>query len=428
MRCGFYKVDITPPLGTRIPGSFAKRTAWEIKDIPYARAVVFDNGKEKVAILSADILYIYWESYKEIIRRVCEFTDIPANNIMITATHSHSGGPTFYDQDTDQDTQYVKMFALKAADAVILANARLTECDVYYGSGDVFGVSFVRDFYMKDGTLATNPKPSDPIDRPQTEIDPEFAVLSVKDEQGRMMGAVANFACHPATLADGNNSIICGEYPGVLERELRKLYGEDFVCVFLNGTCGNLSHWDITKQSFPRDQYVEMGKKLAQHAAVIIDNSKKLQDETVQSIKEEFNVGRRFPTEEEVKNAKEILSRPERGNMLQNNAKWILDYHELSKTLGNTIPVGVQVIRIGDAAIHAIPGEVFVQFGKKIKSNTPFKKAMVASHSNGSCLYIVPKELVGSGLYEAQVNSNIYEANTGDIISDKAVELAKKLY
>ena len=52
---------------------------------------------------------------------------------------------------------------------------------------------------------------------------------------------------------------------------------------------------------------------------------------------------------------------------------------------------------------------------------------MVASLSNGSCLYILPEELVDSDLYEAQVNSNIYESDTGYLISDTVLKLAKQI-
>jgi hypothetical protein len=137
LRCGFYEMDITPFVGCRIPGSFEKRTVEDVTDAPYAKAVVIDNGLEKVAIVCSDILYIYGESYKKILDRICAHTDLKRENIMVTATHNHSGGPTDYDLHTDEDKLYVEMAWRKAADAVILANQRLYEACVGFGGVEV---------------------------------------------------------------------------------------------------------------------------------------------------------------------------------------------------------------------------------------------------------------------------------------------------
>ena len=195
LRCGFYEMDITPFAGCRIPGSFEKRTVQDVTDTPYAKAVVIDNGEEKVAIVCSDILYIYGESYKKILDRICALTDLKRQNIMVTATHNHSGGPTDYDLHTDEDKLYVEMAWRKAADAVIFANQRLQDATAGFGGVEMEGCNFVRDFYMKDGSLCTQPPYRSPeIDRPESDPDPLFTVLSFRDPQGKPLGAIANFA------------------------------------------------------------------------------------------------------------------------------------------------------------------------------------------------------------------------------------------
>lgn len=56
MRCGFYQTDITPPLGSVIPGDFGARYNTTILDPLYARAVVYESDGKTVGIVTVDAL------------------------------------------------------------------------------------------------------------------------------------------------------------------------------------------------------------------------------------------------------------------------------------------------------------------------------------------------------------------------------------
>ena len=66
-----------------------------------------------------------------------------------------------------------------------------------------------------------------------------------------------------------------------------------------------------------------------------------------------------------------------------------------------TIPVPVQVIAIGSLAVFAMPGEMFVEFGKMCKKLSP--NAMVASLANAAIGYVPTRELFQPGIYEARL-------------------------
>ena len=53
-KAGFYETEVTPPLGTFMPGSSKYRYAENVKDKVYAKAVVIDNGAETVAAVVLD--------------------------------------------------------------------------------------------------------------------------------------------------------------------------------------------------------------------------------------------------------------------------------------------------------------------------------------------------------------------------------------
>ena len=209
---------------------------------------------------------------------------------------------------------------------------------------------------------------------------------------------------------------------------IKEKYGADYVCVFLTGTCGNINPWsNQLVTDTPIGIHKTLGEKLARATAGLIDTVAPMADETVRSVKEKVVATRRRPKPEELAEARRIIASGEASNeMLRNNAQWILDYQEICLRYGD-IPLDIQALRIGECVIHAIPGEVFCHFGHYIRANTPAEKNMVVSLSNGSCLYILPRELVNSGLYEAQVNSNIYGPDTGYLISDTVLKLANQV-
>lgn len=99
----------------------------------YARAVVIDNGKEKIAMLALDICLFENHSIAErIIERVCEYTDIKKDNILVCATHLHTGAPIKNDTYLKADIPYIDMMARLAADAVTLANLRMKKMTAKY--------------------------------------------------------------------------------------------------------------------------------------------------------------------------------------------------------------------------------------------------------------------------------------------------------
>ena len=54
IEAGFYEREITPPLGSGLPGYFNIRRADDVKDRLFARAVILKNETESLAVVSVD--------------------------------------------------------------------------------------------------------------------------------------------------------------------------------------------------------------------------------------------------------------------------------------------------------------------------------------------------------------------------------------
>jgi neutral ceramidase len=95
LKGGCAKVNITPPLGIPLIGSYGKPSD-DILDELYAKALVLNDGNNTLVIVSCDLLYTPMEEIAGPARKIIiEKTGIPEQNILICATHTHSGPEVF---------------------------------------------------------------------------------------------------------------------------------------------------------------------------------------------------------------------------------------------------------------------------------------------------------------------------------------------
>jgi hypothetical protein len=84
-------------------------------------------------------------------------------------------------------------------------------------------------------------------------------------------------------------------------------------------------------------------------------------------------------------------------------------------------PVEVQVLRIGDVSIVAIPGEVFVEYGLELKRRAAGRTFVITLANGKLGGYIVTPEAAAAGGYEAAFS--LFRAESGQRLVDGAVEV-----
>ena len=310
------------------------------------------------------------------------------------------------------------------------------------GRTDVHGISFIRNYVMKNGQVWMNPGWQNPdVVEPFGELDPELAVMFICDEQDHPMGALVNFGLHNDCISDRKPCTkYCSDYVGILAKELKKTYGQDFVTVFVNGCCGNVNHFDVSRtfdDFFADPPYIRIGQRLADEVRNLYEKAEPLAITCVDGKKEYLEVERRKVSEDEIQEYKDLIKKysttegvqysvhdPNGEGYKRIRAEKVLRFVQLPEKL----PLVVQALRIGDCMLYAMCSEIYAEFGRYIKDHSPLAFNMVAEMANGGDSgYIPTRQAFGTDLYEAQIPTSKLIPEAGYFMADHVVKLAEKL-
>lgn len=437
LKAAFYEKEITPPLGCFLPGYFNLRQGSDVKDRLYVKAMVVQNDTDTAAFISVDGCLVE-ESLRDIIvERIKKFTGIKPQNVVFGYIHTHTGIPrSDYkgDLDAEQNQEgYHSVFTKLAADCVTLAYYRLEECQLSFAKGRVDGISFCRDYKMKNSTPQTNPGILNPdIEGPAAEIDRSLPVLFVKDKAGRLMGSVTCFDCH-LDCVDG--TAYSGDFASELAAQMKKAYGRDFVSLFFMGTAGNVNHFNVKKPITDPFHYRYMGKLIFDEVCRIYKEEKAVCGEEILGKLQKIKLKRKEISSEQLESAKHIIATvkeipnvkiaadntdPDQYNLAM--AKSLMKF--VNET-PEVMDIMVQTIKIGDFTLFAFPGEIFSKFGFMVKEAAQTDKFMVTTMCNQSPGYVVTPDLVYDTIYESRPGANRLETGAGQKMAEALIEMGK---
>ncbi len=174
-QAGFAERDISPAIGMEQPGGYGKAYHQSFHDPCKARAAVFDDGKARLAIVGMDALFIRRQTVQEIRTEIQKQCGIEPGSILITASHTHSGGPIGYflpgefddapplvkslvhDRTVCADPAYLARVERAVVEAVCAADTGRTRVRGSVGFGLEDKVAFNRRFRMRVGYSMTHP-------------------------------------------------------------------------------------------------------------------------------------------------------------------------------------------------------------------------------------------------------------------------------
>src|SRR5512133_1149821 len=181
LQIGIAEVNYTPAIGHNLVGNYRgdDYASRGIHDSLYAKALVASDGKgKKVAVLTIDICMLKKEPVDFMRNYIAGETDIKPENVMIMATHTHSG------PESDLNAPEAKDYLTKAAGAVVLANKNLKPTVLSVGRSQENRISHNRRLKCKDGTTHMCWENFEPgyVVEPWGGIDPEVITISFEQE------------------------------------------------------------------------------------------------------------------------------------------------------------------------------------------------------------------------------------------------------
>lgn len=410
LQSGAATVEITPPLGIPMAGYYHPRGATGVHDSLYARTIVLESNGTKVALVSLDLITTKRPFVEKARRLIEEETGIPAENVMISATHTHTA-PVLIDEDETSSSQqdegspaskYLRQLPAKIAESVSKANKRLSPVEVLSGTGSEESITFNRRFHMRDGTVGWNPgKLNKEIIKPAGPIDSGLPFILIRDRESRVpQSAYINYSVH---LDNVGGTALSADLPYTVTESLKAALGKDLVTVYTSGACGDLNHVDV---SWPEPQKghgnaARMGTILAAEA---LRAQRHLTPVSGFLQVSHTMVSLAIPTftKTAVEQARETVRTGNDSNrfsfMRLVQAHKVLD---VAKREGKPLEVEVQVITLGSTlAWIGLPGEVFTELGLQLKADSPFAQTIVAELANGSIGYLPSRRSFRQGNYE----------------------------
>ena len=365
LQAGAATSNITPPLGTRIVGGFVPYPAEHIHDELHARCLVLDDGQTRLALVVCDLLGLHRSVGVEARRLIEKEAGIPPQNMLISATHTHSAGTALghnrYANEQELD-DYQRFVARRIADGVRRASNLLRPAEIAFTRVDVPEQVHNRRWLMREGTVP--PNRFGKIDRlnPRGSRVPYQRMREVaEDVAGKVQAALDNIPSWQDHVTLDARS-----------RELRL-------------------DWRTVEP-----ELLEWAKAVEARAPRVPGG--------------DVPVGAKFATE------RDWVQRLSYAGRIQ----------LLAEAKGPAL-VPVQMLRIGDIAIGTSPCETFAEIGLDFTHRSPLPHSFIVSLAHGYIGYLPTPRHFELGGYETWPGTNYLEPEASVKMLDTLIEITAEL-
>ena len=444
---GYASVNINPPLGIGVAGYYVPRYASGFYDDLTSSCLSLAMGEKKFLIISVDCCSVPNAVLERMKDAIVRATELPREHIIISATHTHTGGllsQTSFPVDIDQINTYVEFLIERVANLSVLSLAELKPAKMGYMVGHAPDrIAYIRRYKMKDGNTQTCPPINDPnIDHPIGELDQRVNVLRF-DREGADSVVLLNYGLHADTV---NGDVLCSDWPGWVKRTLEKaLDGTKCICVMgAQGDVGSTNvhplpgdmndteiSFDNEMKSWGMARFV--GRALAGTILQVYDKVAYIDVDDIEVLHKTLDVATNMPDKKDLPLAHKYKDL----HLAGKDSEIPYEAMELTTVVAEamrmcrlengpeTIPLNMIGLRIGSVAFVAIPGEPFTDIGRQIKDTPGWDMILPCALTNGSNGYFPMKSAFDEGGYEARTST--YKGGVAEEIIKAGKEILGKL-
>ena len=392
---GTAKVDITPTVAIRMSGySARKEQSKGIHDPIYVRFLVLDVNGYRVAIISCDLIGY---NNRVILDVAKERFNIP--HVLICSSHTHSG-PDLRDSET-----YARSVEKAMIDGLDEALKNMFPARISAGYRCFPQIGYNRLIMREDGHARATWVGDERITShnperiPYVPVDPEVGLLKIEDEKGNPRVILMAYACH--STVNRQNYEISADYPGFATRKVEEAFGNNTICMFIQGGAGDIA---------------PMFKS---------PHSRKSPDDEVQTDYSRMEKMGSLLAYEAIKAAKSLT--PQVNDKIK--LKAISDSLKFTGRFNKELKFNVHITTVlinDDIAIASFPGEPFVYFQldwkKRAEVPYPFFFGYTYSFGGNSPGYVPDIRSAAYGGYGADSSKRAIEVGAGEAIINKHLE------
>ncbi|MDD5529492.1 MAG: neutral/alkaline non-lysosomal ceramidase N-terminal domain-containing protein [bacterium] len=420
-KIGVSKIDITPPVGLDLQGFVAREgCSVGVHSKLFAKALVIDYKGKINLIVNCDLLAVNEKLALDIKSKIEKECGIKKENIIIFATHTHSGPATvFLRKCGEPDPKYINSLKEKIATCVSSADKKKKEAVIGIGKGKVqIGINR-REKKGKEMIIGENPTGP---------IDTELSVIKIDTTAGKPIALIVNYSCHPVILGPENRHI-SGDYPAFATDFIEKNTGVP--ALFITGASANINPISGVTNSFKEVE--RLGKKIALETLRIKDKIKTRPVNYFKTANYVLQLSAGFLSSKEIEKEKKAFAKEK---TLETKAKseWAkLAHKEISgKKNPPKINLELNALAVNDIVFSTFPVELFVEVGLNIKKKSKFPNTIIGCYANG-CVGYVPtkKEYLKKG-YEIEDSYKYFgiyplAPGTGELLQKIALKLINNL-
>lgn len=397
MHVGTAWEEITPDKPLHLLGQMHIRWGQYTRDPLTVNAVVFEEGGQRVALLSVDVCVLPGDLVRRL-QQACA-AHLAPEHVILAATHTHVAPCTTSFLVGEADEGFLSRLTEAVAQSVARAVADLEECELFAGAGHLEQMGWNRRGMRRDGSChmywGSWKEDFVGLEGPR---DGEVGALFARTPSGRVKVVVPSFATHPNCVE--GESFYSADLPGEVRRVLRGALGADVGVVYFTGAAANTA--PSIMENNPHNAQPWRGEQgLIRSGAYLGGEILKVIAAAVTPMREPQlrHEAITLPIPMRPWDALADLSEFQGG---------MRDFFEQSRNAwprlletDNPVATPLHVVRVGDAAICCNPAELFVEFGLAMKRQSPARITLIAQLADGYIGYVPTPEAIRHGGYSA---------------------------
>ncbi len=435
---------ITPEVGLPYLGGGWDRQEYflGVNDDLWAKALFVSDGEQCAVLVACDMIGFPPAEFAAAVReRVAQHTTVPGENVMLSASHTHSSHATIDLSTLELEWPWVQELIGSLAGAAIAAWQQRQPATIKTTSGEIHGISENRRVVRSDGKVYRN------WDRtaPGTEvrrgpIDPEVGVLLAQRPDGTPLAVLSNFTAHP--ICAMSQPLASADFTGLAMTAVEDALGSGVTALFTQGACGDVNPPVVRRNvRDAREVGLQLGGEVLRAAASLLPDEVPAADCRVSAATKRVTWHYRtdlMPKDEAARAyaaATEKIESLKRGGAPAaavraeaNRHRDALENYMLTRNDARREEGEIQALAIGDSAWVGVPGELFCQIGLDIKDQSPVTHTYIVGYANCYQGYFPTPGAYPEGGYEVNLGRwSRFTAAAGESVQETALALLRSI-